>query len=249
MFWRFGGYANLSSLDSILDKPDVTLEEVLDENDTIAELKSQNAKLIDFLREEVVLQKLLHFVIRPFSSPAKPTDDEPPAQERSISGGFLVRTIGKGRSKSRGQEETEQDKQEKQKRKYAYVSSEILSSDVWSISESLLDNMDQLRPFWDYLKLETPLDNLQASYFTKVNEALIEKQPARMIAFLRSLDDGIASMMKHVDCPMIMDLLLKFISLEKDPAGQGIVDVGLPSTIMESPDRAPPRDQQMLIVL
>lgn len=227
MFWRFGGYANLSSLDSILDKPDVTLEEVLDENDTIAELKSQNAKLIDFLREEAVLQKLLHFVIRPFASSPKPTDDEPQSAttERSISGGFLVKAIGKGRSKSRGHEENEHDKQEKQKRKYAYVSSEILSSDVWSISESLLDNMEQLQPFWDYLKLDVPLDNLQASYFTKVNEALIEKQPARMIAFLRSLDNAIPNMMKHVDCPMIMDLLLKFISLEKDPAGQGIVDV------------------------
>lgn len=229
MFWRFGGYANLSSLDSILDKSDVTLEEVLDENDTIAELRSQNAKLIDFLREEAVLQKLLHFVIRPLTSTAKPTDDppQPASTERSISGGFLVKAIGKGRSKSRGHEESEQDKQEKQKRKYAYVSSEILSSDVWSISESLLDNMEQLQPFWDYLKLDVPLDNLQASYFTKVNEALIEKQPARMIAFLRSLDNGIPNMMKHVDCPMIMDLLLKFISLEKDPAGQGIVDVRL----------------------
>ena len=26
MFWRFGGYAQLSSLDSILDKPDVTVD-------------------------------------------------------------------------------------------------------------------------------------------------------------------------------------------------------------------------------
>ena len=137
----------------------------------------------------------------------------------------MGKAIGKGRSKSRGHEESEQEKQERQKRKYAYVASEILSSDVWSISESLLDNLDQLKPFWEYLKLDVPLDNLQASYFTKVNEALIEKQPGRMITFIRGLDDVIADMMRHVDCPMIMDLLLKLISLEKDPAGQGIVDV------------------------
>ena len=47
MFWRFGGYANISSLDSILDKQDVTVEELLDESDLIQELKQQNSKLVD----------------------------------------------------------------------------------------------------------------------------------------------------------------------------------------------------------
>jgi len=30
MFWRFGGYANISTIDTILDKPEFTLEELLD---------------------------------------------------------------------------------------------------------------------------------------------------------------------------------------------------------------------------
>lgn len=225
MFWRFGGYANLSSLDTILDKPDVTVEEVLDENDTIGELKSNNAKLIDFLRGEHVLHKLLQLVVAPANTSTIQAEDESTNSEKTT-GGFLVKAITKGRSKSRGShDESDREKHEKQRRKYSYISCEILSSDVWSISESLLENTDQLRPFWDYIKTEQPLDNLQAGYFTKVNEALIEKQPARMVAFVRTLDDVVENMMKHVDCPMIMDLLLKLISLEKDPGGQGIVDV------------------------
>ena len=63
MFWRFGGYAQLSSLDSILDKPDVTVEELLDESDLIQELKQQNSKLIEYLRDENVLERLLRYVI------------------------------------------------------------------------------------------------------------------------------------------------------------------------------------------
>lgn len=34
-------------------------------------------------------------------------------------------------------------------------------------------------------------------------------------------------MLQHVDSPMVMDLLLKIISLEKVDGGQGIVDVGI----------------------
>ena len=39
MFWRFGGYANISTIDTILDKPDFTLEELLEEQ-TLAPQKS-----------------------------------------------------------------------------------------------------------------------------------------------------------------------------------------------------------------
>jgi len=222
MFWRFGGYANISSLDTLLDRPDVTVEEVLDESDTIGELKGQNAKLIDFLREETVLEKLLAYTVAAAKPPSPSSASSTP--EKSSAGGFLVKAISrKGRSKSRG-EQDEPDKAEKQRMKYAYISCEILSADVWSISESVLESTDLLRPFWDFLKTDAPMDNLLAGYFTKINEALIEKQPARMVSFIRTLEDMIPNMMKHVDCPMIMDLLLKLISLEKDPGGQGIID-------------------------
>lgn len=45
MFWRFG--FNSSTLDTLLDKEDVTLEEVLEEEDLLQEAKSMNPKLVD----------------------------------------------------------------------------------------------------------------------------------------------------------------------------------------------------------
>ena len=59
MFWRFGGYANVSTIDTLLDKPEVTLEELLDESDLIQELKQHNTKLIEYLREDKILERLL----------------------------------------------------------------------------------------------------------------------------------------------------------------------------------------------
>lgn len=46
MFWRFG-FNNVSTIDSVLEKEDVTLEEVLMDQDIIQEAKSQNPKLLE----------------------------------------------------------------------------------------------------------------------------------------------------------------------------------------------------------
>lgn len=237
MFWRFGGYANISSLDSILDKPDVTVEELLDESDLIQELKQQNSKLIEFLRDEPVLKKLLDYVLadKPDedATAAKagqdltPTKDDEKEKEKSAES--PISFFGKGKSRDRSKSlqkdgETEAEKSEAQRKKYAYVACEVLSSEVWSLTEAVLEQRDHLRDFWQYIRRPAPLDPTQASYFTKVNEALLDKKTEDMLAHFKSLDGIVPAMLQHVDCPMVMDLLLKIISLEKSEGGQGIVD-------------------------
>ncbi|KAK3675973.1 sporulation-induced protein [Recurvomyces mirabilis] len=238
MFWRFGGYANISTLDTILDKPDVTVEELLDESDLIQELKQQNSKLIEFLREEPVLKKLLKYVVTNDQPSADEGAEKEKAEEKekeeevkspgiSFFGKGKARSRSKSISKKTGSDEageTEHEKQEAQRKKYAYVACEVLSSEVWSITEAVLEHQDHLREFWRYMQQPAPLDPLQAGYFTKVNEALLDKKTEEMLAFFKSLDGIVPAMLQHVDCPMVMDLLLKIISLEKHEGGVGIVD-------------------------
>ncbi|KAK5174059.1 sporulation-induced protein [Saxophila tyrrhenica] len=234
MFWRFGGYANISTLDTILDKPDVTVEELLDESDLIQELKQQNSKLIEFLRDEPVLKKLLKYVAADESlesdAEKDKQKDEAKSKEKEESTGISFFGKGKGRSRSKSVStkefdgETEAEKQEAQRKKYAYVACEVLSSEVWSLTEAILDQQDHLREFWQYMHRPAPLDPLQAGYFTKVNEALLDKKTEEMLNFFKSLDGIVPAMLQHVDCPMVMDLLLKIISLEKHEGGAGIVD-------------------------
>lgn len=234
MFWRFGGYATTSSLDSILDKPDVTVEELLDESDLIQELKQQNSKLIEFLRDEPILKKLLNYVVADKESEEGQEKQEQKQEQKEDDGKSAsgISFFGKGKSRSRsksvskkdGENETEEEKLEAQRKKYAYIGCEVLSSEVWSITESILEHREHLRDFWQYMRRPAPLDPLQAGYFTKVNEALLDKKTEDMLAFFKSLDGIVPAMLQHVDCPMIMDLLLKIISLEKHEGGAGIVD-------------------------
>jgi SIT4-associating protein SAP185/190 len=221
MFWRFGGYATVSAIDTLLEKPEVTLEELLDESDLIQELKQHNTKLIEYLREDKILERLLEYVVAPKLEVVTPEEPEAAAEKDSES------EKGKERSTSRPREaaEDDEDEREKKRNRYAYVAAEVLSSDNWSICESLMENQALLRKFWNFLRLPPPLDPLQASYFTKVNEALLDKKTEEMLDLFKSIDGAVKNMLQHVDSPMVMDLLLKIISLEKAEGGQGIVDV------------------------
>ncbi|KAK4224097.1 SIT4 phosphatase-associated protein-domain-containing protein, partial [Podospora fimiseda] len=227
MFWRFSSYAAVSAVDTILDKGEgnFQLEELLNEGDLIQELKQHNAKLVDHLREKHVLERLLEYVVAPKLEPVAAAENKD--QEDQDDKGkepSLGPTRSRSSSSASVDDNTNAEEVEKKRNRYAFVAAEILSSDNYSIYEALLDNKPLLRKFWQFLKRPTPLDPLQAGYFTKVNESLFDKKTEDMLALLKTFDGAISDILKHVDSPMIMDLLLKIISLERTDNGQGIVE-------------------------
>jgi SIT4-associating protein SAP185/190 len=224
MFWRFGAYANISTIDTILEKPDFTLEDLLDEGDLIQELKQHNAKLVEYLREPEVLQKLLQYVVTPKLEPVAAPDDDDQEEDEAKGKGISL-PFSRPRASSRATDNGKEEEGERKRNRYAFVAAEVLSSDNWSIYEALMESRPFLRTFWQFLKRPIPLDPLQASYFTKVNESLFDKKTEEMLELLKSLEDAVPDMLKHVDSPMIMDLLLKIISLERTESGQGIIEV------------------------
>ncbi|KAL5362500.1 SIT4 phosphatase-associated protein-domain-containing protein [Aspergillus floccosus] len=231
MFWRFGGHASISTVDTLLDKPDVSLEELLDESELIQELKQHNTKLIEYLRDDNVLKRLMDYVIAPAlvnededaddnEKKDRTGDDNAEHKNRDVS--TDEKDHGDSLKDMLGPEDL--DRAEKDRLRRACIACEILSSEVWSIVDSIMLNTDHLRDFWDFLRRPPPLDSVQASYFTKVNETLFDKKTSEMLDFFKSVDGVIPAILQHVDNPMVMDLLLKIISLEKVEGGQGIVD-------------------------
>ncbi|KAL3477132.1 SAPS-domain-containing protein [Aspergillus californicus] len=226
MFWRFGGYASISSIDSLLDKPDVTLEELLDESELIQELKQLNTKLIEYLRDDDVLKRLMDYVIAP--SLVSENDDED--EDGNLPNNNEDTNKDDSAQEEKGDplnhllEPEDLERAEKDRLKRAYVACEVLSSEVWSILDSVIAHPKYLQDFWGFIRRPSPLDSIQASYFTKVNETLLDKKTSEMLELLRLMDGVIPAILQHVDNPMVMDLLLKLISLERAEGGQGIVD-------------------------
>ncbi|KAJ5138820.1 SIT4 phosphatase-associated protein family [Penicillium bovifimosum] len=231
MFWRFGGYASISTIDTLLDKPEVTLEELLDEPEIIQELKQHNTKLIEYLRDDHVLKRLMDYVTAPslVTDDQKNDDDSKAKDDTSKDGDASTEQTDEDKEKEGDPlkdilDPDDLERVEKNRLKHAYIACEILSSETWSILESMMANPSYLRDFWGFLRRSPPLDASQASYFTKVNETLLDKKTEEMLDILKSLEGIVPALLQHVDNPMVMDLLLKIISLEKADGGQGTVD-------------------------
>ncbi|KAH7107640.1 SAPS-domain-containing protein [Auriculariales sp. MPI-PUGE-AT-0066] len=61
MFWRFGFHSS-SSIDALLDRPDVALESILDDDELLSECKNQNSRLVEFFQRIDILQRMLRYV-------------------------------------------------------------------------------------------------------------------------------------------------------------------------------------------
>ncbi|KAL1959304.1 hypothetical protein VTO42DRAFT_2491 [Malbranchea cinnamomea] len=253
MFWRFGGYQSIPTINTLLDKPDVTVEEVLDEADLLQELKENNTKLIEYLRDDNVLKRLLDYIVSPSLIHDDDEFDDEDGHEK-VQGD----KAGEGKRSERGDKKstkTEQfipaiehakrkrkstdqegvslspdltpeelEKAEEDRLKYAYIASEILSAPTWSVIEAMMCHETALRDFWHFLWGQAPLDSVQTSYFVKVNEVLLDKKPVEMVSFIMSLEGIVNELLRHVDNPLVMDLLLKVISLDRINGSLGITE-------------------------
>ncbi|KAJ7981005.1 Serine/threonine-protein phosphatase 6 regulatory subunit 3 [Quillaja saponaria] len=63
MFWKLTALSASSPVESILDKENFTLEELLDEEEIIQECKALNSRLINFLREKAQVEQLLRYIV------------------------------------------------------------------------------------------------------------------------------------------------------------------------------------------
>ncbi|XP_038706075.1 serine/threonine-protein phosphatase 6 regulatory subunit 3-like isoform X2 [Tripterygium wilfordii] len=63
MFWKLTALSASSPVESLLDKENFTLEELLDEEEIIQECKALNSRLINFLRDRAQVEELLRYII------------------------------------------------------------------------------------------------------------------------------------------------------------------------------------------
>ncbi|XVE59091.1 hypothetical protein DITRI_Ditri05aG0017300 [Diplodiscus trichospermus] len=73
MFWKLTALSASSPVESILDKGNFTLEELLDEEEIIQECKALNSRLINFLRDRAQVEQLLRYIVE---EPPEDTDSK-----------------------------------------------------------------------------------------------------------------------------------------------------------------------------
>ncbi|XP_019431259.1 PREDICTED: serine/threonine-protein phosphatase 6 regulatory subunit 3-like isoform X2 [Lupinus angustifolius] len=63
MFWRMAGLSTVSPVETILDRENFTLDELLDDDEIIQECKALNSRLINFLSGRPQVEQLIRYIV------------------------------------------------------------------------------------------------------------------------------------------------------------------------------------------
>ncbi|CAF0926140.1 unnamed protein product [Brachionus calyciflorus] len=172
MFWRFN--YSTSQIHTLLDKEDVTLKEIMDEEDVLQECKSNNEKLVNFLIRPENLNELI---------------------ENSIS-------------------LPPEDLNEKERFKYSTISSELLTSDVSLINETLIENEAILDKLYSFLanNNQQTVNPLMASYFAKIMGCLINRKTDQFLTYIQKKQDFLKHFLQNINTSAITDILLRLLT-------------------------------------
>lgn len=182
MFWKFN-HASSPHIETLLNKEDITLHELMDEEDVLQECKVQNKKLIDYLLRPDVMEELV-----------------------------TLTTV-----------EPSEEVDERARYKYPNIACELLTCDVPALNERLAGDEALLGKLYAFLESETPLNPLLASFFSKTIGVLVARKTdqnwysyqftcLQVLEFLKSKENCISLLLKHLGTSAIMDLMLKLIT-------------------------------------
>ncbi|XP_048578383.1 serine/threonine-protein phosphatase 6 regulatory subunit 3 isoform X2 [Nematostella vectensis] len=113
--------------------------------------------------------------------------------------------------------EPEEDFDEKLRYKHPNTACEVLTSDVFTIIDKMTASEELLNKLWSFLDHNAPLNPLLASFFSKVIGMLITRKTSQMIDFLRSKENFVELIIKHMGTSAIMDLVLRLITSVESP--------------------------------
>ncbi|CAR24653.1 SAPS family protein [Lachancea thermotolerans CBS 6340] len=109
----------------------------------------------------------------------------------------------------------------------ATIISEIFALDIWLISESLVKNSSYLNKIWSIIyhpnfpSEKSPLIPI----FLKINQNLLSTRQDQYLNFIRSKPTLVDDLLKHIQISVLMDLLLKIISTDKQESPTGIIEL------------------------
>lgn len=252
-FWKFSnGFTSLSNISNILENYSVSqgtdeethelLIKILDENDLLQELLSNNSTLLEFLREEKVLGMLVELIITEGKSEdelnkaldqlhIKNNEDEEKREVIEEKQTEKDEDTEEDSDEKTPYEQTENDEvlsqetAEEVNTRRATLAAEVLSADVWSLTDTVMESTPHLNQLWSILDSEEPLSINLSTYFMKIMEHLLDMKCDEMVTYLIDNQPNLVrKFMNHLSNPPLIDFLLKLISTDKPDNSTGIID-------------------------
>ena len=232
------------------DEQREVLVKLLDENDLLQELLSNNPMLLEFLRNEHVLTMLVDIVISNDFEVRDIEDKEERKEDLVKSTSNKADTPKEGNEKDSSKNDTKDDDEEptpkvsgdfddlddqdeegeeelpeERFRRRATLASEVLSADVWSLTDTVMESTENLNKLWSVLDTKDALDIHVSTHFMKIMEHLLDMKCDEMITYLIDNQPNLVEkFINHLSNPPLMDFLLKLISTDKPDNSTGIIE-------------------------
>ncbi|KAJ3365515.1 hypothetical protein GGF31_008540 [Allomyces arbusculus] len=239
MFWRFGGAA-ASALDSLLDKDDVALEDVLDEPELLQHCKISYSRLVEYFCRPATAGQLLRFVTNLHQVPIQLGLNDANNGGTTNAGDAAAGSPG---ASAKGEGNVDPNaaapagndgspalsptalaaRQEKLLIKYPYLVTEIFSSDMTDLLDVVLATPEHMAALLSFLDLPVPVNPVQAAHWSKIMSNLLIRKTKLMLEYLKQVPDFVARLVTHaMDNANVMDLLLKLVGVEELVEGKAV---------------------------
>lgn len=134
--------------------------------------------------------------------------------------------------------------------RYPHVATEVLCSEIWSIVETCVSSPEQLLvTFWETVLDRSPEDMKSrvgmASSFAKINAVFLAKKPvevisipysaaqalslihyrSQLLAFIQAQPNVLERILRHLETPAFVDLLVRIMQLDEQTECTGVVEV------------------------
>ena len=232
MFWRVQGEEQASPIETILDKEDFTLEELLLEEDVIQEVKAMNERLTDFLHTRV--GDLCNYIVEPHKAVKKLEKQllvkqlkELEEEKKGAEGQEEADVDDDGEEGERKSDEeasphstaTPEPLSEEDLQHYALQTAqrvcEIMCCEVEEILQATTGLLDYLFSFLDQ---EKPLDSVLSGYYSRVMVSIAQRRPLEISECIQSNPDILVKLVDHLYSYSITEFILRLISGDEQNA-------------------------------
>ena len=237
----FSQFFETAEIERILNRPDVTLEKVLEAGECFQECLSGNHALLSFLSEKDQIEAMLDLMLTPLDEQVPYLENNPPTEESdadqqttangtmdsyAIAGGVQ----GTGASAVQTHALTPE---EQRRARLAFAASEVFSSDAIPIIEKITSDPTLLMKIFGVFQSPKPLAESSA-YLTKVLSALLRngglalRIPTWFCKVKTSGElDIIQCMFQHISVTSVQQCLLTLCTLNEDYVpGPSVVEDG-----------------------
>ncbi|KAK6138098.1 hypothetical protein DH2020_028162 [Rehmannia glutinosa] len=174
-------------VESVLDKENFTLEELLDEEEIIQECKALNSRLINFLRDRAQVEQLLQYIIE------EPQEDAD--SKRTFNFHFWLKILFNDVG-------------------FLFVACEIFTCEIDVILKTLVEEEELMNLLFSFLEPNRPHSALLAGYFSKVVVCLMLRKTIPLMNYVKAHQDVFKQLVDLIGITSIMEVLVRLVGAD-----------------------------------